>query len=232
MTESKIEKKGVGSQVADTIMEQIRSGQLKPGDKLPNEKEMAESFGISRVSLREGLKLLSAKGLISTKHGGGTYVNPFGEDTLSESFCIYAAQDDSLALEMLDVRRLIETEAARLASIYASDEEIEKIHKYMLLREEALSAELQGENRSEQRYYYDEQFHLAIAQASHNTVFVNFIKMIHRTLGAHQQQASVRSGKTETSYYHQEIYRAIVARQPEKAAEMMTKHIETIASYY
>ena len=72
-----IEKKNYSDQVFDYLFEEIKAGRMKPGDKLPNERDLSQALGVSRPSLREALRAMTQLGLVTTRHGGGTYINTY-----------------------------------------------------------------------------------------------------------------------------------------------------------
>jgi GntR family transcriptional repressor for pyruvate dehydrogenase complex len=223
-----IAKKGVCQTIVEAIIDQIKNGKLKPGDKLPNEKEMAEQYGVSRISLREALRSLSAKGLVVTKHGEGTFINTYDSNAVAATIYEYSLLDNTPLIEMVELRKIMESEAAKLACANATEEDIARIKYYKEAREQHYSNKM-STNKIELKYEYDRDFHLAIAEATHNSMFVNFIKTIRKTLDIHQRETTSNTANIrDTTYYHDEILKAIENRNGELAAEMMFKHIEQV----
>lgn len=221
-------KKGVCQTIVESIIDRIKSGALKPGDKLPNEKEMAEQYGVSRISLREALRSLAAKGLVVTRHGEGTCINTYDPNAVAATIYEYSLLDNTPLIEMVELRKIMESEAARLACANATEADIAKIKFYKEAREKYYNS-MTSPKKTDRKYEYDRNFHMAIAEATHNSMFVNFITTIRRTLDIHQRETTVNTDNIrDTTYFHNEIVKAIESRDGERAAEMMTKHIEQV----
>jgi DNA-binding FadR family transcriptional regulator len=103
-------------QVAEQIRERIRDGTLGPGQRLPTERELGESFGVSRPVVREALKVLSATGWVETRQGSGTFVTADPKPALTRAFTLRAAPDDPSVLGLYELREPLDALAARLAS--------------------------------------------------------------------------------------------------------------------
>lgn len=216
-----IQRKNVCDSCVEEIITKIRNKELVPGDKLPNEKDMAEEYGVSRISLREALRYLSAKGLIVTRHGEGSFVNAYDPNMIVETFYNFSLLASDPILEMLEIRKIMETESAKLCAKNATDDEIAKIKEYKEQRENTTD--------QEQRYEYDRLFHLAIAQASHNDIFMRFIETIYRTVELHQRGYTKDQRKiSNTTAFHNEILTAIESRDQAAAADAMYAHIDHV----
>ena len=125
----KVNKKLLGSQVEDALMDFILKKPVKIGEKLPNEFELAEQFGVGRSTVREAVRSLVSKGVLEVRRGSGTYVISTctaEEDPLGRSRC---EDRYKLALELLEVRLMLEPEIAALAAEYAAEEEMEQLEK-------------------------------------------------------------------------------------------------------
>ncbi len=218
-----LQRKNVCASIVDDVMEKIKNKELLPGDKLPNEKDMADEYGVSRISLREALRYLSAKGLVVTRHGEGSFINEYDPDLIAETFYNFSLLTDNPITEMLELRKVMESQAARLCAINATEEEIEEIGKYKSLRE------VEVEEHLDSRFEYDRLFHLSIAKASHNQIFYKFIETIHLTIEIHQREYTKNSENvTTTTNFHSKIYNYIKDRNSEKAAEAMYDHLEEV----
>ena len=119
----KVGKKLLGSQIEDSLMEYILNEPVAIGEKLPNEFELAEKFGVGRSTIREAVKSLVSKGVLEVRRGSGTYV--VSTSSLEEDPLGLGRFEDKyhLALELFEVRLMLEPEIAALASEYASEEE-------------------------------------------------------------------------------------------------------------
>ena len=212
------------------MVDEIKSGNLKPGDKLDTERAMAEKLGVSRVSIREAVSSLNRMGVLVTKQGGGTYVNSKIPDILSKAMDIYMVLDETLVLEFMEVRKVMESEAARLASENATPVdlmELREIHE----KRKALTADPQMEPNHDLLYEYDRQFHRAIAKATHTTVFGSFIDAICTTLRIQQREASKKVDMPlRSNEFHEKILEAITKGDGKRAMELMTEHLEEVTA--
>lgn len=223
-----IQRKNICDSIVDAITDDIQNKKLCPGDKLPTEAEMAEEYGVSRISIREALRSLSARGLIVTKHGEGSFVSEYNSDMLANTLRSISLLNDAPFIEMLQLRKIMETEAASLCAINATKEELNKIDFYRLERERYCSAEPTPDNISK-RYEMDTNFHLSISRGSHNEIFIKFIETIHASIDLHQKESSRNTEQINlTTYFHREIMSALLEHNKEKAGRMMYDHFSTI----
>lgn len=220
-----IQRKNVCESIVEDVIEKIKNKDLRPGDKLPNEKEMAEEFGVSRISLREALRFLSAKGLVVTRHGEGSFINEYDPNLIAETFYNFSLLTDNPITEMLELRKIMEMEAAKLCAKNATEEEIKEIEEYKNLRE----AECEKGENFDMRFEYDRLFHLSIAKASHNHIFFKFIETIHLTIELHQREYTKNLENIKhTTSFHNKICKALKKRDAETAGQMMYAHLEEI----
>ncbi|MBP7208522.1 MAG: FadR family transcriptional regulator, partial [Faecalibacterium sp.] len=126
---SHLKNKLLAEQVEDEIYHYILDTPLEPGAKLPNEFELGEKFGVGRSTVREAVKLLSSKGIVEVRRGSGTYVVTTAKG-LSDPLNLRSVQDkNALALDLVNVRLLLEPGMAEMAALNASDEDIERIQR-------------------------------------------------------------------------------------------------------
>lgn len=230
MTLPVIEKQNYSDQVFNYIFKQIDSGKLKSGDKLPNERDLSESLGISRPSLREALKALSSIGLLTSRHGGGTYVNEFGQDYLNSMLRFLTVIDSDFIIDFIQMRKIIETECARLAASLATQEQIdmlEEIHLKRLSIYEDNKNDLSSVRSQLQKL--DFNFHQTVATASKNVVFISFVDSMHNIISKHQNVAKIDTQITIDSLkFHKQIVDSIKEHDGDKAASCMYNHINEI----
>jgi GntR family transcriptional repressor for pyruvate dehydrogenase complex len=212
----------VYEKVIQQITDKISSGEYKPGDYLPTERELSEMMDVSRASVREALRVLEYIGLIECKPKNGTnivYVSP--EILANRLHTIDLRSNKSNFENLLELRETIEPKIAGLAAQKATDEEVKLIKKYIY--------DL-GENIEEEEFENsDALFHLYIAQASNNIFFIRIMEMLFEML------KEVRK-KTVFSYHRREgifeehklIYEAIENRDIEKSAMAMKQHLTNI----
>lgn len=224
------QNKTKAEQIRTWVLDEISSGRIKPGERLLSERDLSAQLGVSRMPLREALRALCNMGVLVTRRGGGTYV---AKRIKKNPFALSGQTVNKIAvLEMIQVRMVIEAEAARLAAENAGEDEIESIRKHMDIREKQIKQQLLGElSENDTTHNADTEFHRAIVQASHNSVFVDFFDSIMETISIHQRQASFKPDMfVHTSDFHRKVYEAIARHDSTAAAEMMRQHIENVGA--
>ena len=205
--------------VMEQIMNLLKNKELKPGDQLPPERELAEKFSISRGSLREAFRVLESRGLIESKPGGGRFIRELKKDTIINAENIILGLEKSSILELLEAREMFEVKIAEVAAQRAIPEDIELIKK-------SLSNAKKEEKLDDKEMKRDTEFHIAVARASHNFVFINILKLhldlLRETRGKTWQ---IPGRKKEQQQEHQNIFKAIKEHNSKKASEAMLKHL-------
>ncbi|HER24717.1 MAG TPA: FadR family transcriptional regulator [Candidatus Atribacteria bacterium] len=209
--------------VLDQIVALIKNNELKPGDKLPPERELAEKLSISRGSLREAFRVLESRGLIKSKPGGGRFIRDIRKSDPNDTENILLSLEKSSILELLEAREIFEVKIVTLAAQRATVEDIESIEKALnkMNGEGSLEDDLKTES--------DTDFHLAVASASHNFVFVNIIKLHLDLLKDTREKTQQIPGRREERWReHQKILQAVKEHEPEKAGEAMLEHLRKV----
>lgn len=213
----KINRKLLGSQTEEALMNYILQESIKIGQKIPNEFELAEKFGVGRSTIREAVKSLASKGILEVKRGSGTYV--ISTNTLNDDPLGLSKLEDKykLALELSDVRLMLEPEIASLAAKYASKEEIKQTEH---LCNEVERLYLSGKNHIKK----DVEFHSCIAKGSKNRVIETLIPIINTavTTFANITGYTLRRETVET---HRAITNAIKDRDALGAKCAMMMHL-------
>lgn len=213
----KFNKKLLGAQIEDALMNFILQQPIEIGQKIPNEFELAEKFGVGRSTIREAVKSLVSKGILKVKRGSGTYVislNSLNEDPLGLS----KLEDKyKLALELFDVRLMLEPEIAALTAKYASEEEIQQIEE---LCNETESLYLSDKNHIQK----DIEFHSYIAKGSKNRVIESLMPIINTAVMTFANMTECRLRK-ETIETHRALVEAIKDRDPIGAKCAMMMHL-------
>ena len=214
--------------VAEQIIDLIRRGRIKPGDKLPSEHEMTKRFRISRISLREAMKLLEAKGYVESRHRKGKFVrSPLA--TARTSIEDLLSVDHQKIWELLCVRRILDSEAVRLACEHATKKDIEQLRrvyeKAMAVGEDRVLHDLQEGGK-----LYTEFFNALLASTK-NSMFVHIRKSVNTILiGAFpysRKKLSTIEGSSRTIVHQlHAIYQAIASRNAELARVAIVEHIE------
>src|SRR6266576_5180654 len=190
-------------QVVIQVRDMIRQGKLKPGDRLPSERELAKRLGISRASLRAGLRFLAAIGVITSRHGSGSYIANGPPALDSEPLSMLAALHGFTTEKMFEARRLVEVAVAGLAAEHATDDQLR------IMAEEV--AETYAALDNPQEYLvHDFGFHRAVTAASGNPILATFMEMVADILYQRRCKTIDRSRDLKESVeMHRRIYRAI-----------------------
>lgn len=210
----------------DKIKSMILSGEWKPGDRLPREADLAHSLGLSRSSLREAVRALTLIHVLDVRHGDGTYVTSLDSSLLMDvmGFVVDFQRDDTV-LDFLDVRKILEPEAAARAAVLMTPVDTE-----VLL---SLLDEVEGETDVEALVAADLRFHRHIAIATGNKVLSSLLD----SMSWPTQRARIWRGMADTEAVartlreHRGIARGIVDRQPDVARAWATVHIAGVESW-
>jgi len=206
-------------QVVDQVRDLIASGELRPGDRLPAERELARQLGISRPSLRAGLRMLVAMGLLRARHGSGTYIADGPPALGSEQLSLLAELHGFTFDQMFEARRVLEVQIAGLAAERASAENLATIADEV--------ADMYATLTDPQQYLiHDIRFHRAIAAASENPILATIVEMVSAVMYDRRRETIGRAHDFKESIeLHQRIYRAIRAHKPEEARAAMHEHL-------
>lgn len=217
----KIFRKRLYQQVADDIEVAILNGTYPHDCKLPSEQDLAEEYGVSRNVIREALKRLNERGLVSIKTGSGTYVRQPTTKPVSDALhrlLVYSNNSVSVA-HFYEIRRMIEPEVARLAALHATDEDLEAIRS---------AYDRMHRNRENREVWTqaDLQFHLAIAGATKNPLIQSILNPLNEPLlkvieAGLEEPSGVEAGLRA----HREIISAIEDHDPERAHQAMLDHL-------
>ncbi len=216
----------VAVKVAQQLKNAISNGLFKVGSRLPSERELAEQMGVSRTSVREAIQQLGLVGIIETIHGGGSVVKNLIAQEISRPMEIVLREDRQRVLEITEVRAFMEAWAAKKGATNRTDVELQLMREFLEEMERDLE---KGRIRPE----LDFQFHIEIAGATHNTVFVHLIQNIHQlisySLTVHREQVFVTSEDQETIFrHHLQIFKAIQKQDPEAAEAAMSEHLHFV----
>jgi len=211
----------LSNQVADYLQQSILSKSLKPGERLPTERELGDQFQVSRTVIREAIRILEARGLLDTQSGSGTYVKALqGEDVVNSLSLYLSSQDQSFSLDaIMEVRRVLELQVVKLAAERAREEDIRKM-------EEILNHMYRTKADIDEFSEWDLKFHLALAEACKNDLFKIMIEPLGEALFNLIRAGSSMPGAIEDAcQYHLEIMEAIKRRDAMRAEEVMRTHL-------
>lgn len=213
-----IKKDSITDQVFNQIKENIISGEWAPGNKLPSENELSKSFGVSRVSIRSAIQKLSILGILTTKQGEGTHVNNLSPGMYMNALMPMLMLNESQLLEVLEFRRIIEIESAKLAAQRADPKDIADLETIMKKMEKDSSDR-------KQFALEDSNFHTALAKAGKNSIIIKVNMIIKDLLISHQIKIQEMLGPSGALKYHPMIIDAIKSKDAESAEKLMREHI-------
>lgn len=214
----------------DKIIRQVRelitSGQLKPGDRLPPERKLAEKLGVGRSNVRDAIKKLEFYGILKTLPQSGTVVAGMGITALEGLISDVLKIENSDFASLVETRVLLETESAKLAAIRRTDQDIEDI-------KQALDAYAEKIKLNEQAVEEDLMFHLKIAEASKNVVLKSLMLIITPDIINNFIKLDIcKDGRSvDVLEEHEVILKHIIAQEPEEAAEAMRIHLKDVFDY-
>lgn len=219
MVDKRLRHTRIYEQVVNQLKESIASGELQPGDPLPPERQLMTDMGVSRSSLREAFRVLELLGLIDSVPGKGRFVRkPRGDAADSRNMPL----EDEAVLELMEARRVLDPAIATEAAMHAMPSDLMKLRKVLSRTEKDL-------DKIEPRSQADFDFHLALAESTHNFVFINIVKMTFNLIMAtHERIYSLLADKETFLKEHQAIYGAIIDHDVQKAHALAAAHIERI----
>ncbi|MDR3552911.1 MAG: FadR/GntR family transcriptional regulator [Clostridia bacterium] len=207
--------------IVNQFMDMIRTGELKPGDKLPTERELAAQLNVSRTAIREALRSMELMGLIDSKVGSGTYIREMTLDKLLDSFASVLTTNDRMNIEMLEVRLLLEVEIARRAARKNGEGHIAALEKSISIMEDEIrkgKLGLEGDNA----------FHTELAKAADNLAMISLLGLCDELLASTRKAALKALPDPKIGLMqHREILEAVRGGDVEKAGSLMRNHLET-----
>lgn len=204
--------------VVEKLKQAIASGELLPGDPLPSERRLMEDFGVSRSSLREAFRVMELLGLIDSIPGKGRFVRHAGSDDEKKHIRL----EDAAVLELMEARRVLDPAIAAESARRATPSDLTKLLRVITDTEKSLDT-------PEQRARSDFEFHLALAEATRNFVFVNITRMnFDLILATHDKIYKLLEDKEAFLQEHRGMYEAILDHDAELARERAAKHIDRI----
>lgn len=207
-------------QVADSIMASIKTGDYKPGARLPSERDLAVAYKVSRPTVREAMIALEIRGLVESRHGSGIYITEhppaqMGADDL-----------DIGAFELTEARRLFEGEAAALAATTITAEQLAEL-------ETIIADMIKENNRKQTGEMADRRFHVAIARATRNTAITTVIENLwdiryKSPLCRHMLERARSVGVQPRISEHRRIFAALKKHDPKAARAAMRDHLARV----
>ena len=216
----------VAEAISAEILDLLRQKELKPGDKLPPERDLAEMLGVSRPSLREALRALSIMKVVEVRQGDGTYVSALKTEELVEHLEFVFMLDDSTTLQLFEARKIVETGNASLAAVRISDEELAALHACQEKSEHAV-------DDPEAFMQADIELHEIITRAARNPMLERFMASI-KTLSRASRHRTTHIKKVRETVvdHHRQIVMALENHDPEATGVAMLHHLEFVEQMY
>jgi len=220
------------TRLSDQIVQRLETlmleGSFKPGDRLPPERQLAEQLGVSRPSLREAIQKLTARGLISARQGGGTYVTSRLDSGFADPWKEMLGTHPELHRDVLEFRRMLEGTVAQMAAERATEADLDRIA--------ALFAQLEAahqQGRLDLTSEVDVQFHQALADAAHNALFTHLSNSLLTMLQTHVHDNianlfAVGTVSGQLLDQHRAVWLAVKSRQGAAARAAAEAHIDFI----
>lgn len=217
-----IKKTRIHEEVVTQIHDLIRQGKLKAGDQLPSERELAETFKVSRTSVREALRALETKGLIVSRTGMGNFVAELPIESLVAPLAKLLIQEKDALADIFEMRKLIEPHIASLAAQRATHADIERMKRILDKQSDAV-------DRGETGVEADAELHFAIGQATQNQALEKLVSGLMELLSHSREESLQTSDRRRASIEaHQEILSAIERHDKRQAQKTMLHHIERV----
>ncbi len=215
----------LADKVASAMLESILSDQMAPGDVLPSERDLADQFGVSRTVIREAVRTLNARGLLDVRMGSGVRVATVEPQVVDDALQLFLWSSTVGYDKVHEVRQMLETTAARLAAIRATDADIENLRACLQKLEDVI-------DDVDQAAIEDLEFHRQIARSTGNEL----ILILHDSIGSaliairvEVMNESVEVGRSALRA-HAKILGAIAAHDPDAAVGAMEQHLAEVAS--
>ncbi|MEW1828735.1 FadR/GntR family transcriptional regulator [Streptomyces sp. NPDC088196] len=219
--------KGTVTQRAiDSIKALIGEGRLEPGQRLPTERDLAAQLGISRSSMREAIRALTVLGVLEARHGSGIYVTQLEAGDLLETFGVVADLSRGPGLvELLEVRRILESTATALAAARITPDQLAEVEKHLTA--------MNATDDPEEILAHDLAFHREIAAAAGNDTMAAILEgLSSRTFRARVWRGYQEEGAfARTRREHAAIHRALVAHDPEAARAAAASHVGEVEEW-
>lgn len=214
-------------EIVSDIKNSILVGIIKPGEKIPGEYELAEKYSVSRFAIREAMKKLDSMGLITIRHGVGSFVNELAPESFMKPLLPMLMLNDNDIERIFEARLPLEVQAIALCVERSTEEEKAEIGEKVRQMEQALL-----DNEFEKYNSLDVEYHLLIARASQNLIIYEVLRTLQDLLKVSMKRVfDAPESKERSIKRHRLMFDAIVNREKELAKQLMTLHINDSIEY-
>lgn len=214
----------ISDEVYKQLVSMISNGQLRPGEKLPSEREMASDLGISRQSLREALYRAKIMGLIEVRQGEGSFILPSACESLQTPLLALPEGEVGRIFEFFEIRKLIEGWCAEKAAMEATPNDLRKMRGILERMEKVVPSDSAWEGM-------DMGFHLSVAAATHNVIAMHIMEALRESFDAFFRLRKVITRPQKKGLlwrHHNDVYKAIRKRNPSLARQKIVDHLDFI----
>lgn len=209
-------------EVAERLQALVASGQLQPGDKIPPERTLAETFRVSRNCVREAVRTLAEKGVLESRQGDGTYVCAGDAAQLAADFAEAFGTQRGRLRDIMELRRVVEPGIAALAAVRATRDDVNTL-KVLVFDQQRLAAQ------NEDDAHLDAEFHLTLARITGNKPLISMLTALNDTLSeSRSDYLRTSRRKSCSTAFHLRIIDALEARDAHAARHTMDEHLQTI----
>ena len=216
-----VKKKRAYQEIAEQIRGAIEKGKVRSGDQLPNEKELSETFHVSRSTVREAILSLETMQLVDRRQGDGTYVTASSEEALIRPLAAALFQERDDIIDIFALRKIVEPEVAQLASKNATRQEIEQLENIIKEQEKELQQRVLSHS--------DADFHQVLSKMTGNKILERLLSALVGLLGKTREKYLVTEERKQKSIAgHREILAAIRSGRGQAAKRAMVSHLEGV----
>jgi GntR family transcriptional regulator, transcriptional repressor for pyruvate dehydrogenase complex len=225
---NKLQVPRISDAVAASLERRILEGSLKPGDRLPPERELSLELGVSRPSLREAIQKLASKGMVQSRQGGGTYITDRLESTFFDPWQDMMGAHPNLREDLLEFRRMLEGQAAEWAAERATEADLTRLGQtFSTLADTFAGDDLDARSKA------DIAFHQAVGEASHNVLLGHLsaalLRLMHDNIRLNLGELkSIPAAGALLKSQHTAIHDAIRERKPQAARAAAETHIDFV----
>jgi len=217
-----VEKRRAYEDIVKQIRALIEKGRLKKGDQLPTERELTDTFKVSRATVREAIRTLESMRLVESRQGNGTYVLASSEETLVQPLAAALFSEKDNLIDIFSIRRIIEPYIAQLAASYATRDEIKELEEILQEQEKALEGGLNMVRT-------DSAFHSSLARMTRNRILERLLLAIVDLLAQTRDEYLQNEERAQSSLRgHQKVLSAIKEGDCGAAREAMLHHLDNV----
>ena len=206
-------------QAMNRLIGLVRSGKLKPGDRLPPQRELTKLLALSQTVVREALRGLAAMGIVDIRHGQGVFVCSISPEMLIEPETLFFLLEKETLFQAIEVRRILEVESIALAAVRATEQDLTDLRESL--------AKMRSAAIDPDPLRFSPEFHTLLARASHNEVLASMMQSFIRLIAQSSPLIARAVPESIAAEYpqHLKLYRAVVSRDAGKARRAMIEHV-------